>query len=367
MKENDIYINYIDDQKTTDHQEKNKRERNKKETKKRSKLSTTLLVFDILAVIGLFLTYGPISYFRNLLVTTAMTTMTHKYLAYIFYTEDMVNEILSSNYVSEFDDNSDSSNIVFKDPSKTTSYESIYEEQILKKDHPDDLYKLIEIEENGTKGYLVVVYDPSKISLVTSPKLASGGQKLLELASDEKALIAINASGFTRSGSGAVKPTGTVIKDGKILSVGAATGFPGGGIIGFNNDNVLVLTKDDASTAIKKGIKDAVEFGPFLIMNGKPAEIKGNGGFGYAPRTAIAQRQDGIVLFLVFDGRDFGRNLGASMIDVTNLFLRYKAYNAANLDGGGSSTLVIKDTLINKPSGYDYTGARYIPNSWMVK
>jgi exopolysaccharide biosynthesis protein len=102
-------------------------------------------------------------------------------------------------------------------------------------------------------------------------------------------------------------------------------------------------------------------------MNGKPASIKGNGGFGYAPRTAIAQRQDGIVLFLVFDGRDFGRNLGASMNDVTNLFLRYKAYNATNLDGGGSCTLVIEDELINKPSGGSYTGARYIPNSWMVK
>jgi exopolysaccharide biosynthesis protein len=361
MKENEIYINYIDDQTTNDHPHKEKKK------KKRSKLTTTLLVFDILAVIELFLTYGPISYFRNLLVTTAMTTMTHKYLAYIFYDKNMVTDILSSNYVEEFNGNSDSSNIVFKDPSETTSYESIYEEQILKKEHPGDLYKLINIEENGTKGYLVVIYDPSRISLETSPKLATGGQKLLDFATDKEAIVAINASGFTKSRTKAIKPTGTVIKDGKILSVGSSTGFPGGGLIGFNKDNVLVLTTEDANTAIKKGIRDGMEFGPFLIMNGKPASIKGNGGFGYAPRTAIAQRQDGIVLFLVFDGRDFGRNLGASMNDVTNLFLRYKAYNATNLDGGGSCTLVIEDELINKPSGGSYTGARYIPNSWMVK
>ena len=53
--------------------------------------------------------------------------------------------------------------------------------------------------------------------------------------------------------------------------------------------------------AIKAGMEDAVEFGPFLIVNGNAAEIKGNGGWGIAPRTVLAQRKDGIVLFVVID------------------------------------------------------------------
>ena len=50
-------------------------------------------------------------------------------------------------------------------------------------------------------------------------------------------------------------------------------------------------------------MRDAIQFGPFLIVNGKPSFVKGNGGWGIAPRSAIGQRQDGIVLFLVINGR----------------------------------------------------------------
>ena len=49
------------------------------------------------------------------------------------------------------------------------------------------------------------------------------------------------------------------------------------------------------------------------------------------------------------------------------LFERYGAYNAANLDGGGSSSLVINNKLINNPHGFGYTGARYLPNAWILE
>ncbi len=65
----------------------------------------------------------------------------------------------------------------------------------------------------------------------------------------------------------------------------------------------MYLGKISTSRAIEFGIRDAVEFGPFLIVNGKSSFINGNGGYGVHPRTAIAQRKDGIVLFLVIDGR----------------------------------------------------------------
>ena len=130
-----------------------------------------------------------------------------------------------------------------------------------------------------------------------------------------------------------------------------------------------MLTKKSAKEAIKAGMDRAVEFGPFLIVNGKESTFKGNGGWGIANRTAIGQRQDGIVLLIVIDGRS-SESQGISMVDLKDLFVRYKAYNAANLDGGGSSAMYAvvkgKGKLINNPQGFGYSGERYLPNAWMV-
>lgn len=89
------------------------------------------------------------------------------------------------------------------------------------------------------------------------------------------------------------------------------------------------------------GIRDAVSMGPFLIVNGQKSFTKGNGGWGYAARTAIGQRKDGIVLMLVVDS-NATRTKGASMKDLVDIMDRYGAINAANLDGGTSSVIVEK-------------------------
>ena len=333
--------------------------------KKISKLNITFIILDILALGVIFLAYGPISYFRNLLVTTAMTTMSHHYLARTIYTDKMISYTLSNNYVSEGKQNTNTSDIII-DNEDDGNYESIYEEQILKRDPDNDLYKVIPIDENGYKGYLVAIYDPSRVSLAVSSRAERGGQQLPDMANENDAKVAINASGLYNTSSIAIRATGTVIKDGKIYSVGGGTGW-GGGLIGFNNDNVLVLTRENASVAIENGMRDAVEFGPFLIVNVVASTVVGNGGYGVAPRTAIGQRKDGIVLFLVIDGRNPGYSVGIDMAGMINIFKRYKAHNAANLDGGGSSTLVINGEVVNNPKGYGYEGGRYLINSWIVK
>lgn len=60
----------------------------KKEKKRKIYKSTILfIVLDLLAIGGFVMMYGPYNYVRNLYVTTAMQTMTHKYLAKVFYSE----------------------------------------------------------------------------------------------------------------------------------------------------------------------------------------------------------------------------------------------------------------------------------------
>lgn len=324
-------------------------------------------LLDLLAIVFLFFTYGPVSYFRNLWITTSMTTMNHRYLANVFYSKDTIYEVLSQNYIKEIEENTDAGLIHFGQIVEQEQYESIYEEQILKKENKDDAYKVVPLSGSGYKGHMVVIYDPSRIQLEVTQYLGTRGELLTEMSKRLKFQVGINAGGFADAGgvgSGGT-PTGTVIQNGKIVYRGVDTGW-GGGLIGFTNDNILMLTKDSPEVAIQNGMRDAVEFGPFLIVNGKRAIARGNGGWGISSRTVIAQRQDGIVLLIAIDGRQPGYSLGIDMVEMTNLLIRYKAYNAANLDGGASTDLVIQQQLFNKPCAYSSNGERWIPNAWVL-
>lgn len=329
------------------------------EKKKMALWKKIVIVLIILMMLGggtvAFLLYGPYSGFRNWLITSAMTTLSHQYLATWFYSEETIQEVLDNNKVVEVDETTDTSKVSVGDIDFTVAdYANEYEKEILTKDPNNDHYKLINITGKGYKGYLVAVYDPSKIKVMTSKYLHQTGQYLVKMAKEQKATVAINGGGFydpNYSSNGGI-PQGTVIKNGKVVST--RTYKKSGGLIGFDKNNKLVLGKMTPSEALKKGIRDAVTFGPFLIVNGKASFVKGNGGWGTAPRTAIGQRADGIVLFLVIDGRTV-KYPGADMGDLVEIMQNYGAINAANLDGGTSSALVINNKLINDP--IDSSGA----------
>lgn len=334
---------------------------------KRNLLTVLLILFILGGSTGLFLLYGPWPGFRNWLVTTAMTTLNHQYFATWFYSEETIAEVMSNNAVIESGEDTNTDEVEVVEYEEEVVYENEYEEAILKKDEGNDLYKVIDIKGKGYTGHLVAVYDPSKISVCTTKYLGSKGQYLVDMAKANKAVVAINGGGFVDPNYNSLGgiPQGTVIKNGKIISNRSYK--KSGGLIGFTKDNKLILGRMTANQALKKGVRDAVTFGPFLIVNGKPSFIKGNGGWGEAPRTAIGQRKDGIVLFLVIDGRMVGRP-GADMVDLTEIMQRYGAYNAANLDGGTSCGLVVEGKLINDPvNGNGKHKTRMIATGFIVK
>jgi len=343
---------------------------NKRHLSVTRKIIIAILSMIVIGLISfLFLLYGPYKNFREWLITTAMTTMNHQYLATIFYDEKTIEDILKQNYVKESGENTDSTQIVFNSYKSSSMYLNKYEKEILTKDKGNDLYKKIDITGDNQRGYLVVIYDPSKVKIATSAYMGTKGQMLTTMAKNNNAAVAMNASGFidpNYNSNGGI-PHGLVIKDGKLVSNEQSAGR-NGGLIGFDKDNKLILNRMTAEEALKSGIRDAVDFGPFLIVNGKPSFIKGNGGWGTAPRSAIAQRKDGIVLFLVMDGRDYVHGIsGSDMVDLTEILLNYGAYNAANLDGGTSSGLVINNELVNKPvNGNGQNQTRAIPNAWIA-
>lgn len=319
---------------------------NKKRLNKLVKiLFSIFMTFYVVGCITfVILLYGPNEKFKNWLITTAMQTMNHQYYCKWFYSEETINDILNSNFVEESGESTDTSLVEKHEYKyKKDSYENDYEKEIL--DVDDDIkYKIIELDVNGCKGYLAAVYDPSKVKLAVTQNLGRSGQYVTTMAENNNALLAINGGGFADPGHNSTggAPTGITIKDGKILTNGEyGTRTQGGGIIGFTNDDVLVLLKNTtAQQAIDMGVRDAITWGPFLIVNGTPSFIRGNGGWGYAARSAIGQRADGIVLLLVIDS-NATRTKGADMVDLAEIMQNYGAINAANLDGGTSSVMVM--------------------------
>ncbi len=103
-------------------------------------------------------------------------------------------------------------------------------------------------------------------------------------------------------------------------------------------------------------IPNIVGAGPRLVMDGKifvtaaeekfPADIR----VGRAPRSAVGVTEYGDYILAVVDGRQ-AHSKGCTLQEWAEILLNeFGAVNAINLDGGGSSALVVKDFLVNKPS-----------------
>lgn len=338
----------------------------KVKNKKFKVLKRILITFMILIIVGIgtltFLLYGPINTFRDWLITTAMTTMNHQYLATWFYSDETIAEVMSRNRVIEIEETTNPDLI---NETIAVEYANEYEKAILEKAGNED-YKIIDIKGDTYSGYLAVIYDPSRVKTVITNRIGSYGQYLVDMAKNNNALVAINGGGFDdpNYNSTGGSPLGITISDGKLI-----TNHPygsTGGLIGFDNNNVLVLGKMNYQKAQQLGIRDAVTCGPFLIVNGKSSEVLGNGGWGDAPRSAIGQRADGIVLFLALDGRRVGMP-GADMNDLIKIMENYGAINAANLDGGTSTAMVVNGELINDPiNGNGAHKTRPIPTGFAL-
>jgi exopolysaccharide biosynthesis protein len=82
------------------------------------------------------------------------------------------------------------------------------------------------------------------------------------------------------------------------------------------------------------------------------------------PRTAIASLADGRALLLVVDGRQPTISVGMSLDQLARLLLEFGAVEAMNLDGGGSTVMVVQGKVVSHPS--DPTGERPVSDAIIV-
>lgn len=328
------------------------------------KTTIIFIVLDVLACIGFFLMYGPFAGLRNYLVNTAMNTTTHQYLAYIFYSEETIVSIINQNYYVPVDEEVDLSEIVIN-PGDVAKCVDEYDCAILEREE-DQQYKIIEITAGNSSGYIVAIYDPSKVELVSKEVLGTPhGERLIDMCPRYNGIVCINGGGFFDNGvTTKGEPLGYVIEDGVVRWSSGDTSTTKGNLVAMTKSDKLLLMADaTADEALAAGVEDAMEFGPFFIVNGKSMTIYGNPN-GNAPRTAIAQRKDGIILFLIIDGYEWNQ-VGATLKQTIEVLEKYHAYNAANLDGGTSTSLIVNNVFYNhQRADMQKQSGRYIVNGW---
>jgi hypothetical protein len=154
--------------------------------------------------------------------------------------------------------------------------------------------------------------------------------------------IAVNGDGFNpwrsngvldyypRPGDG-VSPAGLAASRGQVYSTGSSQlptlYISHNNRAGFNNPPGKLY--------------NAISGTEMLVRNGKA--IAGLGGEP-EPRTALAlDRRNRSLLIIVVDGRQPDYSQGATLAELAEIILDYHGYNGMNMDGGGSSALVIEE------------------------
>jgi len=239
------------------------------------------------------------------------------------------------------------------------------------------------------KAWYVVIDEPRpeiRTRVLVSDDRTDNRETVSSFAADEGAVVVMNG-GYFVMGKTPTYHAGLLVSDGNIVAPATKSVVRNSlryavarAAIGFTPDDEVDITwvrsrhdtlfcwdtppgnseekpaDLDFRNAAVWHVTDAVAAGPMLVQSGKlrvatEAEVF----FGSAipnvhPRSAVGLTKTGKLIFMVVDGRQ-PESRGASLEELAALMLDVGAVQALNLDGGGSSALVVNGTLLNRPSG----------------
>jgi len=369
-----------------------------------------LSTFVLLYLIAIYSNITFIAKYRSLYIETAMSTMSHQWLATKFIPKSVIDDAISQRdnpgikksdgsngfiakvknffhlngkewFVAEFDEinmesfdkykvnnpdvlNDGYENILI-DNSKVgdaqTGIVTIQGDNVVAIDAKNKIL-IIEVKGEGYNGRLAIAKDSSKVSVGMAEGVNENieGSQIDELSKYNNAILSVNASGFVDydgNGNGG-QPIGAIIEKGNVINT------PVGGnwfIVGFDYNDMMLIGRNIPDSELR----DAVEFMPALIIDGVK-QVEGSSGWGIQPRTAIGQKANLDVLMLVVDGRQISHSIGTTVGECANIMERYGAVQAINLDGGASSIMYYSNHPVTIPA-IQYDVGRWIPNIIMVE
>lgn len=341
------------------------------------------VVAALLLTINMFCN-GPSPAAKNVFTTTILETGALKFLASWFLSSEEIQASVDRNSMKAMDDEVNASMIVVKAGSSADKLvDAVTSGRVSAMDAAmeyEDNGEPIEIHEVAGRTFfatMMIVKDPSRVSVETMYPWRENGVTLKQLVEDNGGVAGINGGLYDNAthNSGGT-PFGVVVSHGEIL-LNRPQQLTGLVFIGLTYDNILVvkdlkgMSAGDMERYISEnGVRDGVCFQEessdknnhfvSLLINGNKRELNGAGS-GLNPRTAIGQRADGAMLLLVTDGRGTDGHLGASASDLIEIMAEYGAVNAANLDGGSSSCMYYEgEYLMDSVTFY------YVNSSWLM-
>ena len=396
----------------------------KKPKKKKSLGRRLLILFLVLAILaGLYLTavYSDIPFiakWRTAYIQTAMNTLSHQWLATAFIPRSVIDKVIAEMEAAreaQIGVNSewDEEEIESRNPTLTDTKGMSKEEiafynlfwevdvpsmQAYIKEHPDALaagWSRINIDksaltDNGTsirtiqgeqvlaidaqneimiarvkgstyRGVLVIMKDPSRLSLQAASTLGSVGQVCGKIAEAHGGVIGMTGSGF-------IDPGGTG-NGGTLAGYAMCNGKSYGGHMGYgykrlelHEDNRIYIR--DSDSEVSPGTTDAVEFSPAMIIDGETVVNARSGFSDLQPRACLGQSKYGEIIALLVEGR-LATSVGISVPDCAAIMAKHDCMQAMNLDGGTSAMIWYKGKYIMRSSNPALTAGRTLPNAFV--
>ena len=213
---------------------------------------------------------------------------------------------------------------------------------------------------NSSRGILAICKDTSQLRLCAASTLPDSGETAGTICQENGGLLALTGSAFLDDGS----------SDGGTLSgLAICSGTHLGTQMGENGRKRLELRQDDkmylvdSDDPVGEGTRDACEFGPALIVDGKNV-AEGNSWTGLQPRAVIGQSDRLETMMVVIEGR-LTDSIGCGVAPIAEKLLEYGCVQAMNLDGGTSAILYYKGQYITRCSNPALPEGRRLPTAWV--
>ncbi len=395
-KEIDLKTLYNDEEETVSIRHKSKKNLSEKDKKER-RLRRSVKVLGVF--FGLFIAFSAlyavivysnipfIQYWRTIWIETAMSTKSHLWLAEWFFPEEIVNDVVgnknstndvvgggdslvimegSAGYEDTHIKDGKDENQKNKDPlgQKDLSVGGLDKagNTVLINDIEEGLV-VSEIVGPSYKGQIMLIDDPSRVYIGMTQYPGVTGMRILDMMEHYGAVAGVNASGFqdpNENGNGG-EVVGMSVSQGKYW--GSYAWYYGSILI--TQENRLVVG-NIVNWEQYGNIRDGMQFSPVLIADGKK-QVNGSAGYGIQPRTAVGQTEDGIIAFLVVDGRNVAHSIGCTVDDMAEHLLDYGVINASSCDGGATTALAYKGKVLNKNCSLHPSLGRILPNAFLVK
>ena len=306
---------------------------------------------------------GPSETAKNLFVTTFLETGQMKFIVSWFLSDSEIQNIVNSNSMASMKEDVNTSLI---------KVDGSVDEEVTTE----------EVNGSNYSGTMMIIKDPKKVFVGTTYPWTEYGMELDKIVNKYNALGGVNGGIYVSTANKGGHPLGLVVSKGEIQN-NNGNGMSGLYLIGFDETNILriISLENKSNSEIEnivstEKIRDAVTFQDEatdannhfvkLIVNGVARELNGTGS-GANPRTVIGQKSDGTVLLLVTDGRGANGHLGATASDLIEIMQKYGAVNAANLDGGSSSSMYYNNAYLRSSVTLYYSNSSWkIPTAFLV-